>query len=156
MSDKKFINQLTKSIIFLVYWLFVTHLATFFITHSDWVTYGGEVEALLAAVIQSVCYVFGFIPVTILLIKRRKQIKIGLAFSFARNFILARTLDGNGKINFVGYGAICTLMVVVISSFLFANSGYNNYSECILDKIPGTSNNQAANDIRRACKELTQ
>ena len=42
------------------------------ITNSNYVTYGGEAEALIAAIFQCVIYLAGFIPCAVLYDKRKK------------------------------------------------------------------------------------
>ena len=84
-----------------------------------------------------------------------EESSIGRKLKVLRVFILSKTIDNKGRINLIGYGAICSLILVSLTTFLYLNSGYKSYSECILDKMPGTSNTSAAASIRAACKEIT-
>ena len=67
MTSKKFIIQLIMSIIFFVIWnVFTLNSTVPIIRNSNWVTYGGEIEALLAALPPSLCILPGLLPALVI------------------------------------------------------------------------------------------
>ena len=84
-----------------------------------------------------------------------EESSIGRNLKLLREFILSKTLDNKGRINLIGYGAICSLILVSLTIFFYLNSGYKSYAECILDKMPGTNDRAAALIIRDACRKAT-
>ena len=73
-EEKKEKNKLILWFLFGLFWaIFISPLFSAVIRNSDFVTYGGEGEALLAAILQCIIYIGGFYPFLKLWNEKRKD-----------------------------------------------------------------------------------
>ena len=65
------------SIVFLIIWIiFFTGFNDLYLTNSDYVRYGGESEAFLMGIVQTLLYGVGFLPLVFFIINEKKNLQV--------------------------------------------------------------------------------